>query len=162
MKVQVIIEISTPPTASNLDNLRSAASELTNNLKSIIVSTEEDSKGFSLTTSFTMKTAAQYKVVDRISKEFEFWTSDLVAAAAQMSPNRETVTDSPLEGWLSALTETEKQKFLLKLVRRESHVDLQLINRLKELAGAGKSTPQAVPGHRRLSELQEISNTVRE
>ncbi len=88
--------------------------------------------------------------------------SDLVAAAALESPNRETGKDSPLEGWLSALTEAERQEFLLKLVRREPHADLQLINRLKELAGAGKSTPQSVPGHRRLSELQEIANTVKE
>jgi hypothetical protein len=88
--------------------------------------------------------------------------SDLVTAAALESPNRETGADSPLEGWLSALTETERQEFLLKLVRREPHADLQLINRLKELAGAGKSTPQSVPGHRRLSELQEIANTVKE
>jgi hypothetical protein len=77
MNVQVTIKVSTPPTASNLDNLRSAASELTNNLKSIIVSTDENSKEFSLTTSFTMKIAAQYKVVDRISKEFNFWKFDL-------------------------------------------------------------------------------------
>jgi hypothetical protein len=77
MNVRVTIEVSTPPTANNLDNLRSAASELTNKIKSIVVSTDENSKGFSLTTSFTMKTAAQYKVVDRISKEFNFWTFDL-------------------------------------------------------------------------------------
>jgi hypothetical protein len=77
MNVRVTIEVSIPPTASNLDRLRSAASELTNNLKSIVVSTDKDSKGFSLTTVFTMKTAAEYKVVDQISKEFEFWTFDL-------------------------------------------------------------------------------------
>ena len=77
MNVRVTIEISTPPTVSNLDNLRSAASELTNNLKSIVVSTEEDSKGFSIITNFTIKTTAEYKVVDRISKEFKFWTFDL-------------------------------------------------------------------------------------
>ena len=77
MNVQVTIEVSTPPIASNLDNLRSAASKLTNNIKSIVLSTNENIKGFSLTTSFTMKTAAQYKVVDRISKEFKFWTFDL-------------------------------------------------------------------------------------
>lgn len=63
MNVRVIIQVSTPPTASNLDNLRSAASELSNNLKSVIVSTDEDSKGFSLITVFTMKTTAEYKVV---------------------------------------------------------------------------------------------------
>jgi hypothetical protein len=77
MNVRVTIEVSTPPTASNLDKLRSAASELTNDLKNIIVSTDEDSRGFSLMTVFTMKTAAQYKVVDRIGKEFKFWTFDL-------------------------------------------------------------------------------------
>jgi hypothetical protein len=77
MNVRVKIEVSTPPTASNLDNLRSAASELTNNIKSIVVITDEDSRGFSLTTIFTMKTTAQYKVIDRISKEFKFWTFDL-------------------------------------------------------------------------------------
>ena len=77
MNVQVTINVSTSPTASNLENLRSAASELTNNLKSMVVSKDENSKGFSLITSFTMKTAAQYQVVDQISKEFEFWTFDL-------------------------------------------------------------------------------------
>jgi hypothetical protein len=77
MNVRVIIEVSTPPTASNMAKLRSAASKLTNNLKSIMVSTHEDIKGFSLTTNFTMKTTAQYKVVDRIAKEFNFWTFDL-------------------------------------------------------------------------------------
>ena len=77
MNVRETMEVSTRPTASNLDKLRSAASELTNNLKSIVVSTDEDSKGFSLIANFTMKTTAQYQVVDRISKEFEFWTFDL-------------------------------------------------------------------------------------
>ncbi|WP_373546272.1 hypothetical protein [Chamaesiphon sp.] len=77
MNVRVTIEVSTLPTASNLDKLRSAASELTNNFKSIVVSTDEDNKCFALITSFTMKTAAEYKVVDRISKEFNFWTFDL-------------------------------------------------------------------------------------
>jgi hypothetical protein len=43
MNVRVTIEVSTPPTASNLDNLRSAASELTNNLKSIVQKKAESS-----------------------------------------------------------------------------------------------------------------------
>lgn len=77
MNVRVTIEVSTPPTASNLDKLRSAASELTNNLKSVNVTTDEGSKGFSLITVFTIKSIAEYKVVDRISKEFNFWTFDL-------------------------------------------------------------------------------------
>jgi hypothetical protein len=77
MNVRVTIQVSTPPTASNLDKLRTSASELTNNLKSIVVSIDENSKYFSIITSFTMKTTVECKVVDRISKEFKFWTFDL-------------------------------------------------------------------------------------
>lgn len=86
---------------------------------------------------------------------------DLVAAAAEASPHHQASSDAPLENWLSALSEAERQEFLLKLVRREPHVDLQLINRLKELAGANRSTPQFTPGHRRLSELVAIADTLR-
>jgi hypothetical protein len=84
MNVRVIIEVLTPPTVSNMAKLRSAAAKLTNNLKSIVVSTHEDSKGFSLTTNFTMKTTAQYKVVDRIAKEFNFWTFDFEGCRAMI------------------------------------------------------------------------------
>ncbi len=83
-----------------------------------------------------------------------------VAAAAEASPLHPP-SDSPLENWLSALSEAERQEFLLKLVRREPHVDLQLINRLKELAGAGRETPQSTPGQRRLSELKAIADALR-
>ncbi|WP_416666363.1 hypothetical protein [Egbenema bharatensis] len=48
---------------------------------------------------------------------------------------------------------------MLKLVRREPHVDLQLIQRLQELAGTAKSTVQTAPGQRRLSELAAIADT---
>ncbi|MGB6017281.1 MAG: hypothetical protein WBG32_21280, partial [Nodosilinea sp.] len=68
---------------------------------------------------------------------------DLVAAAAQVSPSHQPAPAPPLEDWLPQLTEAERQTFLLKLVRREPHVDLQLINRLKELAGANPPVPLA-------------------
>jgi hypothetical protein len=87
--------------------------------------------------------------------------SDLVAAAAQASPHQQATSESPLEDWLSALSPDEKQEFLLKLVRRESHVDLELINRLKELAGTTQLAPQLTPGHRRLSELGGIAASLR-
>ena len=86
---------------------------------------------------------------------------ELVAAAAQASPEQQATSEAPLEDLLSKLSEAERQKFLLKLVRREPHVDLQLINRLKELAGKGKSTPQFTAGHRLLSELQSLADTVK-
>jgi hypothetical protein len=86
---------------------------------------------------------------------------ELVAAAAQASPKRQKDAEVSLEDSLSMLSAVERQNFLLKLVRREPHVDLQLINRLKELAGKGKSLPQFTEGYRRLSELQSIVDNVK-
>jgi hypothetical protein len=86
---------------------------------------------------------------------------DLVAAAAQASDRQKSISQPSLDNWLEKLSADEKQEFLLKLVRREPHVDLQLINRLKELAGAAQSVPQSNSGHRRFSELQALAKTVR-
>jgi hypothetical protein len=86
---------------------------------------------------------------------------DLVNAAAQASPSQQTA-DIKLEKWLPALTEAEQQKFLLKLVKREPQVDLQLISRLQELAGVGKSAATLTPGSRCFSEIQSIADNVSE
>ncbi|MBE9109698.1 hypothetical protein IQ273_09760 [Nodosilinea sp. LEGE 07298] len=86
---------------------------------------------------------------------------DLVAAAAQISSDQRPKPAPPLEDWLPNLTEAERQTFLLKLVRREPHVDLQLINRLKELAGTQPSMPLASEQERRrFSELVAIATDV--
>jgi hypothetical protein len=85
---------------------------------------------------------------------------DWVAAAAQASLRQKPVAAPPLEDWLAELPAAEKEEFLLKLVRREPHVDLQLIERLKDLAGVTQPVPQLNPGHRRLSELQTIAETI--
>jgi len=77
MQVQVTIIVSSPPRETDLESLRSAASELTNKRDSITVEGAEAEGRFSLVTCFSMKTAAQYKVVDKISDKFEFWTWDL-------------------------------------------------------------------------------------
>jgi hypothetical protein len=84
MNVEVIIEVFIPPEKEDLDSLKRAASRLTNNQKSITVRTAGDSlspsgwlrqqRRISLITDFTMRTTAQYKVVDDISREFEFQT----------------------------------------------------------------------------------------
>ncbi|MFN6499882.1 MAG: hypothetical protein RMX65_023225 [Nostoc sp. DedQUE01] len=73
MKVQFKILVSTPPNEDNLDSLKSAASRLTNNRDSIKVQVKQEGKYYALITDFTMKNAAQYKVVDEIDKEFKFW-----------------------------------------------------------------------------------------
>jgi hypothetical protein len=84
--------------------------------------------------------------------------NDLVTAAAQTSPSHRPASAPPLEELLPKLSEAERQTFLLKLVRREAHVDRQLINRLKELAGANPSVPLASEEERRrFSELVAIA-----
>jgi hypothetical protein len=60
------------PTEKDLNDLRFAASTLTSKQGSIVVEMKEEGDQFLLIASFKMKTTAQYKVVDRISKEFEF------------------------------------------------------------------------------------------
>lgn len=86
---------------------------------------------------------------------------DLVAAAAQASDRQQPIAEPPLENWLEKLSAAEKQEFLLKLVRREPHVDLQLIHRLKELAANTQSVPQSNSGQRRFSELQAIAGAIK-
>ncbi|MBE9181903.1 hypothetical protein IQ268_25370 [Oculatella sp. LEGE 06141] len=77
MNVEVVIEVDIPPEEKDFDSLRNAASKLTNNPKSITVQTAQTGERISLITNFTMKTAAQYKVIDDIWSEFKFWTFDL-------------------------------------------------------------------------------------
>ncbi|MDA0268360.1 MAG: hypothetical protein O3A14_15735 [Cyanobacteria bacterium] len=87
--------------------------------------------------------------------------SDLVNAAAQNSPSPAAADSAPpLETHLSDLSDAEQKQFLLKLVRREPHVDLQLIRRLQEVAGTPKTSLKAVPGQRHLSELVAIADEV--
>ncbi|NJN21542.1 MAG: hypothetical protein HC812_10650 [Leptolyngbya sp. RL_3_1] len=85
---------------------------------------------------------------------------DLVNAAAQASPSQAAAAATPLEDRLSDLSDAEQKQFLLKLVRREPHVDLQLIRRLQELAGTPQTELTAAPGQRRLSELVAIADEV--
>jgi len=77
MNVEVIIEVSISPQKKDFDSLRMAASRLTDNPKSITVQTAQSDNYIFLITNFTMKTMAQYKVVDDIAREFKFWTFDL-------------------------------------------------------------------------------------
>lgn len=72
MNVKVIVVASVSPTEKDLDDLRFAASALTGKQDSIAVEIKEKDGQFLLIASFKMKTTAQYKVVDLISKEFEF------------------------------------------------------------------------------------------
>jgi hypothetical protein len=72
MHVNVIVITSVPPTEKDLEDLRFAASTLTSQQDSITAEINEENGQFLLIASFKMKTTAQYKVVDRIAKEFQF------------------------------------------------------------------------------------------
>ncbi|MGF1601639.1 MAG: hypothetical protein ACFCU8_06405 [Thermosynechococcaceae cyanobacterium] len=77
MIVEVTIWVLTPPTEHVFDNLRAAAAELTNQRSSIQARWVDEGNRVALITRFSMKTAAQYKVVDQIDREFKYWTFDL-------------------------------------------------------------------------------------
>ena len=70
MEVHVGIETHGPPTRARLDVLHSAAARLTDNKASIRVTYEPMPDRHSLITQFTMRTTAQYKVVDEIAAGF--------------------------------------------------------------------------------------------
>lgn len=71
MEVQVGIETQGPPTKARLDVLRSAAAGFTDNQASIRVTHESLPDRHRLITQFTMRTMAQYKVVDEIAAGFK-------------------------------------------------------------------------------------------
>lgn len=88
----------------------------------------------------------------RAFAEFFAIDQDLIAAAAEASPNL-TTTDEPLDRWVTLLPETERNAFLLRVARGESHVGIELLRRLREVGGAGNPTISTAP-RRTFAELQ--------
>jgi hypothetical protein len=78
MDVQVGIETQGPPTAERLEILRSAAARFAENKANISVTHTVMPEGHCLVVQFTMRTTAQYKVIDEIAKGFkmEIWDFD--------------------------------------------------------------------------------------
>lgn len=71
MEVHVGIETQGPPTKTRLAVLRRAAARFTDNKASIRVTHESLPDRHRLITQFTMRTTAQYKVVDDIAAGFK-------------------------------------------------------------------------------------------
>jgi hypothetical protein len=71
VEVRVGIETHGPPTKARLDVLRSAAAQFTDNKASIRVTHEPMPDRHCLITQFTMRTTAQYKVIDEIAAGFK-------------------------------------------------------------------------------------------
>jgi hypothetical protein len=78
MNVEVSILVSSQPTDQNLENLKAAAAELTDDRRSITSTVQEcEFSRYELVTHLTMGRSAQYKVVDDIADRFKFHTWDL-------------------------------------------------------------------------------------
>jgi hypothetical protein len=84
--------------------------------------------------------------------EFFAIDQDLIAAAAEISLSL-TATVEPLERWVTLLPETERNAFLLRVARGESHVGIELLRRLREVGGAGNPTTSTAP-RRTFAEIQ--------
>ena len=78
MEVQVGVETHRPPTQARLDVMRSAAARCTDDIASIRVTHEPMPGHHGLVVQFTMRTTAQYKVVDEIAAGFkmDIWDFD--------------------------------------------------------------------------------------
>jgi len=78
VEVHVGIETYGPPTKARLDVLRRAAARCTDDTSSVRVTHEPLADRHCLMAQFTMRTTAQYKVVDAIAAEFKraIWDFD--------------------------------------------------------------------------------------
>ena len=76
MNVKVCVDLSEPPDTGMLKKMQWAADCLTNNEDSVRVSEDADEDSYSITAEFTMKNAAQYKVVDEIFDSFKMYATN--------------------------------------------------------------------------------------
>jgi hypothetical protein len=87
--------------------------------------------------------------------EFFEVDQDLIAAAAEASPDLRA-TDEPLERWVRLLPEDECNAFLLRVAQGESHVGIELLQRLRELGSPNAGSAGTAP-RRGFAELQEAA-----
>ncbi len=83
---------------------------------------------------------------------------DLISAAAESSPF-EAEESEPLEAWIADLSEAERNDFLARLARGESHVASQLVQRLRLLNRSPRSMALSEQPRRSLADLMAIALT---
>lgn len=84
--------------------------------------------------------------------------TDLVRAAAQTSSHTGK-TDAKLSNSIEQLSEAEKNNFLERLLNSEPHLDIALINRLREISGADKKE-RPVSQHRTIRQIFAASEII--
>ncbi|NEP20345.1 MAG: hypothetical protein F6J97_26275 [Leptolyngbya sp. SIO4C1] len=78
-------------------------------------------------------------------------SDDLIAAAAEAS-DAQKLPKEPIADWVAALSEAERIKYLVRVAQGESHVGLELIQRLRAKFGQPVTAVQTA-GRRTLAEL---------
>lgn len=68
-----------------------------------------------------LKTAVKFFAIDR----------DLLAAVAEVSPTEDAIAE-PIADWIAALPESERNAYLLRVARGETHVGAELIQQLRQ------------------------------
>jgi hypothetical protein len=87
--------------------------------------------------------------------EFFMVDEDLIAAAATESASAQA-TSEPVEEWLAALSDTERNSYLLRAINGEAHIGAELLLHLRSRYGQ-KKTPTGTDAQRTLAELIEIA-----
>jgi hypothetical protein len=73
MKASVELIYQAMPSDRELEKIREAGHRLTSNRKSVSVQVLEKDDRYAVVLEFTMRTEAQYKVVDRVADEVRRW-----------------------------------------------------------------------------------------
>jgi hypothetical protein len=80
---------------------------------------------------------------------------DLIAAAATESKSSQTIAE-PVADWIAALSEAERNQYLLRVVNGETHVGAELLLHLREQYGSQVS-PVGTDSRRTLADLMAIA-----
>lgn len=83
---------------------------------------------------------------------------DLISAAAENSPFEEEDSE-PFEDWIAALSEAERNDFLVRIAQGESHVASQLVQRLRQLNRSPRSLEQPELPRRAVADLMASAIT---
>jgi hypothetical protein len=87
--------------------------------------------------------------------DFFMVDEDLITAAATESASAQA-TSEPIEEWLAALPEAERNRYLLRVINGESHVGAELLLHLREQHGK-HNAPIGNDSRRTLAELMTIA-----
>jgi hypothetical protein len=86
---------------------------------------------------------------------------DLIAAAAEASPDSQAIAE-PIEEWVAALPEAERNHYLVRMAKGETYVGGELMQRLRELFSHRQPLTNSQTASRRsLANLVEIADEKR-